>query len=157
MTYENVPDHLKTQEMCQKAAEVDPWQLKFVPEDLITQEMCNKAVDDCSWQLKYVPNQHKTREMCNRAVSRHDLYLLQNVLDWFKGVIQEKIKIWYDTGSFYNERLTEWYNGYQKRKAQKAKIKKELLPVASHPDRVINCMSENQKRRQKKQIVVGIG
>ena len=113
--------------MCIKAVEVDPWQLKFV---LFTQEMWNKAVDDCSWQLKYVPNQHKTREICNRAVSRHGLCLLENVLDWFKGVIQQKIKIWYDTGSLYDDSLTEWYNGYQKRKAQKAKIKEELLPVA---------------------------
>ena len=44
MSYENVsrwirevPEHLKTQEMCNEAVEVDPWQLYDVP------EMCDKA------------------------------------------------------------------------------------------------------------------
>ena len=82
------------------------------------------------WQLKYVPNQHKTRQMCNRAVSRHNVYLLQNVPDWFEGVIQQKTKIWYNTGSFYGDSLIEWHEGYKRRKTQKAKIKKELLPNA---------------------------
>ena len=35
---------------------------------------------------------------------------------------------------------------YKQRKAQKAKIKEELLPVAWHPDRVIDwCFSEDEK------------
>ena len=39
-----VPDRFKTQEMCIKALEVDPWQLKNVPDHFKTQEMCDKAV-----------------------------------------------------------------------------------------------------------------
>ena len=144
-TLGDVPDHLKTQKTCNKAVEVDPWQLKYVPEDFITREMCNKVVGDCSWQLEYVPKQHKTREMCNKAVSSHNL--LQNVLNWFVGVIQQKIKIWYNTGSFCDDNLIEWCNGYQKWKVQKAKIKEELLPITWHPDRVMNwCMSEDEKK-----------
>ena len=73
---------------------------KICTRGLITREMCNKAVDDCSLQLEHVSNQHKTREMCNRAVSRHNLCLLESLPDWFEGVIQQKIKIWYNTGSF---------------------------------------------------------
>ena len=42
--------------------------------------------------------------------------------------------------------MIKWYKGYQKRKAQKAKIKEELLSTAWHPDRVIDwCMPENEK------------
>ena len=42
--------------------------------------------------------------------------------------------------------ITEWYNGYKKRKAQKAKIKEELLPITWHPDRVIDWrMSGDEK------------
>ena len=32
----HIPDYFETPEMCNKAVEVDPWQLKYVPEDLIT-------------------------------------------------------------------------------------------------------------------------
>ena len=36
---------------------------------------------------------------------------------------------------------------YKDCKVQKAKIKEELLPVAWHPDRVINlCFSEDEKQ-----------
>ena len=100
--------------------------------------MCNKAADDCSWQLEHVPNQHKTKEMCNRAVSRYNLCLLQYVSDGFEGVIQEKIKIWPTTGSFYDDSLTEWHEGYKRRKAEKAKIKEELLSITWHPDCVMD-------------------
>ena len=31
--------------------------------------------------------------------------------------------------------VIEWYDGYKKRKAQKAQIKKDLIPIASHPSR----------------------
>ena len=38
-----VPDHLKMQEMCIKAVEVDPSFMELVPDHLKTQEMCDKA------------------------------------------------------------------------------------------------------------------
>ena len=31
--------------------------------------------------------------------------------------------------------VIEWYDGYKKRKAQKAQIKKDLIPIAWHPSR----------------------
>ena len=68
----------------------------------------------------------------------------QFVPDWF--VTQQQLDIWYDNDYVYNNgnQIIEWYKGYQKRKAQKAKIKEELLPIAWHPDRVINwCVSED--------------
>ena len=39
-----IPDHLKTQEMCNEAVRMKPWSLKFVPDWYKTQEMCNEAV-----------------------------------------------------------------------------------------------------------------
>ena len=68
----------------------------------------------------------------------------QFVPDWF--VTQQQLDIWCDNDYVYNNgnQIIEWYKGYQKRKAQKAKIKEELLPIAWHPDRVINwCVSED--------------
>ena len=42
--------------------------------------------------------------------------------------------------------MIEWYEGYKKRKSQKAKIKEELLPIAWHPFRVMDWrMSEGEK------------
>ena len=71
--------------------------------------------------------------MCDAAVWG-DLFSMQCVSDWF--VTQGLIKIWHDDNDHCNdERLIKWYDGYQKRKAQKAKIKEELLPIAWHPSR----------------------
>ena len=107
-----LPDCFKTQEMCDKALEVDPWSLYDVPDLLKTQQMCGKAVKD-------------------------DLSSLQFVPDWF--FAQQQIDVWYDDDYWYDDdQMIEWYDSYKKRKAQKAKIKEELLPIAWHPDRVMD-------------------
>ena len=42
-------------------------------------------------------------------------------------------------------------DGYQKRKAQKAKIKEKLLPITWHRSRCWDwCMSEDEKKKRKK-------
>ena len=38
-----IPDYLKTQKMCKKAVEKDPYQLGDFPDHLKTQEMCKKS------------------------------------------------------------------------------------------------------------------
>ena len=60
-----------------------------------------------------------------------------------------QVKLWHDDYYYCNDDwLIEWYDGYKKRTAQKAKIKEELLPIAWHPNRVMNwCMSEDEKRQ----------
>ena len=40
----NVPDHFKTQEMCDKAVTFNPYTLRFVPDHFKAQEMCDAAV-----------------------------------------------------------------------------------------------------------------
>ena len=42
----------------------------------------------------------------------------------------------------------EWVEAYKQRKAQKANIKEELLPVAWHPDRVIKTGALMKTRRK---------
>ena len=45
-------------------------------------------------------------------------------------------KNWHDDDDYCNDdELIESYNGYQKRKAQKAQIKEELMLIAWHPSR----------------------
>ena len=41
---EYFPDHLKTQELCDKAFDKNPWTLVNIPDQFITQEMCDKDV-----------------------------------------------------------------------------------------------------------------
>ena len=116
-----VPDRFKTQKMCINALEVDPWHLNNIPDYFNTQKMCDKTVKDDSYFLQFVP-------------------------DWF--VTQQQIDVWYDDDDYCNDdEPIEWYEGHQTRKAQKAKLKEELLPIARHPNRVMGWfMSEDEKR-----------
>ena len=66
---------------------------------------------------------------------------------------QQQLKIWHDDDNCYygNDKLNKWYDGFQKRKAQKAKITEELLPIAWHPDYVMDwCMPKDKKRDVEK-------
>ena len=75
--------------------------------------------------------------------------MLKYVLDW--SVTHQQLDIWFDDDDYCNDaEIIEWYEGYQKRKVQKAKIKEELLPITWHPNHVMDwCMSEDEKRRWK--------
>ena len=88
------------------------------------------------------------QDMCDKVV-RDDAFSLVCVPDWF--LMQEEVKIWHDTDDWYDDgEIIEWYKRHKKCKAQKAKIKEELLPIAWHPDRVMDwCMSEDERRRLK--------
>ena len=71
--------------------------------------------------LKYVPDYFKMQEICNDVVEKKP-YGLEYVPDWF--VTQQQIKILrYDNDDWYDNDLTEWCDGYKKRKVQKGKIK----------------------------------
>ena len=88
--------------------------------------------------------------MCEKAVKKY-VWLLKFVPDWF--VTQQQLKIWHDEDDYYNDddKHIEWYDGYKERRAQKAKIKEELLPIAWHSSRYWDwCMSEDEKRETEK-------
>ena len=49
---------------------------------------------------------------------------------------QEQVKLWHNNGDYCDDdEIIKWYDGYQKRKVQKAKIKKKLMPTTWHPSR----------------------
>ena len=118
----DVPDHIKTQEICNEVVSTYPCLLEHVSDHLKTQEMCNKAFWEDTISLQYIP-------------------------DWF--VTQQQVKLWHDTDDYCNDdKLIEWYDGYKKRKAQKAKIKEELIPLTLHPSRWWDwCMREKRDRK----------
>ena len=95
--------------------------------------------------LASVPTGFKTQKMCDNAV-REECLSLEFVLDWF--VTKQQTKIWHDND---DRRLIKWYEGYKKRKAQKASIKKELMPIAWYPSRYWDwSMSEDEKKEAEK-------
>ena len=63
-------DHLKTQEMCNKAVEKDSCLLVFVPDRLRTQEMLGEAVSNRPWQ-SCIPDHVRTQETCNEIKASH--------------------------------------------------------------------------------------
>ena len=142
------PDNLKTQEMCNKAMHIDPYSLAYVPDHFKTQKMCDKVIEIDPFTLWHVPDNLNMQGICIMAVEA-GLGLSEYVPDWF--VTQQQIKIWRDDDDHCNDdELIKWYEGYQKRKAQKAKIKEELSPIAWHPNRVMDwCMSEDEETRWK--------
>ena len=132
-----IPDRFKTQGMCIKGVEVDPWQLYNVPDHFKTQEMCDKAVREDAFSLQHLPDcfvrQGQVKiwnDYYDKAVARNP-YTLRFVPDWF--LTQQQAKIWDDYCD--NDRLIEWYGGYQKKTVQKAQIKEELMLIAWHPSR----------------------
>ena len=68
------------------------------------------------------------------------------------------MKTWHDDDYYCNDNnLVTWYDGYRKRKAQKQKIKEDLLPITWHPDRVMDwCMSEDEKKEMEKEKFWGV-
>ena len=88
-------------------------------------------------RLYAVPDRFKIKSICEKAV-KDDSSSLQFVPEYF--VTREWVGMWHDDyydddGGHCNsdddeDKFFGWYNGYKKRKAQKVKIKKELLTIA---------------------------
>ena len=83
--------------------------------------------------------------MCNEVV-RRDPEMFEHVPHWFV-TLQEMWHKDFDD----DDKLITWRDAYIKRKAQKAKIKEELMPVAWHPDRCWNwCVTEDEEKELEK-------
>ena len=141
--------HLKTREMSNETVRREPYTLWHVPDQFRAQEMCNDPVEEDPYALKFFPDPLKTQKMCDKAV-KDDPYSLQFVPDWF--VTQQQLKIWPDHDDYCNnDEPIEWYKDHKGRKAQKAEMKEELLPIALHPSHWWNwCMSEEEKKETEK-------
>ena len=57
-----IPDHLKTQKMCDKGVAYNPMMLGCISDKFKTQEMCDKAVEEDPWLLKYVLDNFKKQK-----------------------------------------------------------------------------------------------
>ena len=108
--FHRITDHFKTQELCIKVVQADPLNLGNVLDHLKTKEMCDATMREGPSSLIYVP-------------------------DWL--VMQQHVKLWHDDDGSYDDddEIIEWYDSYQKRKVQKAKIIKEVMTVAWHLSR----------------------
>ena len=113
----------------------------------------------CSRYYQYeprdVPDNLKKQEICDKAV-RGDPSSLQFIPDWF--VTKEDIDLWHDY-VYSDWGVSKLYDGYQKRKAQKASVKEELMPIAWNPSRWWDwCVPEDEKKETEKlwkeQVVV---
>ena len=95
-----VPDNLKTQEMCNEAMRIEPYSLAFVPDCSKTQEICDEAFEIDPFILWHVPDHLKMQGMCIRAVEA-GLGLLEYVPNWF--VTQGQIDLWRDNDYWYDD------------------------------------------------------
>ena len=77
-----VPDHFKTQEMCNQVVPNRPW-LSFFPAQYITKEMCNEVMYALPKAFRWIPEHFKTQDMCNKAVEK-DPSMLKYVPDQIK-------------------------------------------------------------------------
>ena len=87
--------------------------------------------------------------MCEKAVEK-GLYNLIFVPDWF--AMQGQVKVWYNHNYYCDDdELVKWNDGYQNHKAQKSKIKEELMLLAWHPSRWWDwCIPEDEKKETEK-------
>ena len=69
--------------MCYKAVRIEPILLWCVPDHFKTQEMCNELVHAMSKAFRWIPERFKTQEICIKAVQR-DSSMLKYVPDLFK-------------------------------------------------------------------------
>ena len=92
--------------MRSKEMDIEPCFLRLVPDRLKTPGICDKVKHNKPWLLKYVPK-------------------------WF--VTRQQLNLWDD--HCINDGYIKWYEGYKKRKSQKASIKEDLMPITWHPSR----------------------
>ena len=133
-----------------EAVRIEPRSLIYVPDCLKTQGICKEAVARSPYALGYVPDHLKMQEMCEKAV-QEDSWLLGYVRDWF--LTQQQVKLWHYDNDFYDDddEIIKRYDSYQKRKAQKAKIKEELMRIAWNPSRWQDWwVSKDEKKQAEK-------
>ena len=88
-----------------------------IPDCFKTQELCIKTVEADPSNLGNVPDYFQTQEMCDKVLEEEPSSLIY-VTNWF--VKQQQVNMWYDD----YEEIIGWHNGCQKRKTQKAQMKK---------------------------------
>jgi hypothetical protein len=72
MYLHDVPDNLKTPELCKIAVEENEWALKYVPKALKTPELCKFAVENNAGVLEFVPKALRTSKLYKIAVENDE-------------------------------------------------------------------------------------
>ena len=72
-----IPDHYKTQEMCDRFISDDPFSLRYIPEKYKTQQMFHETVDDFLPTLNFVFDWFVTSKMIKKLFTA--LYADQNM------------------------------------------------------------------------------
>ena len=154
-----VPDRFKTKKMCSKVIRNNPAVLFLVPDCFKTQGMCDAVVCMEPLLLAYVPDHLKTQKMCDKAV-RNYFFSVWFIPDWFAPdwfvTKQRMIYLRDNNNNWYYNKLIEWHDGYQKRKAQKAQIKEELIPIAWHPSRWWDWYVSEDKKKETEKLFLTI-
>ena len=75
-------DNLKMQKICKETTRENPATFFLLSDRFKRHEMCNDAADIEPWQLKDFPNHFKTQKMSDNVVLKYS-YSLQLVPDWF--------------------------------------------------------------------------
>ena len=65
---EFLPEHFKTQEICNEVVKADPYTLQYVPDNLKTHEMFISAVEKYLYSLRLILDHLRTKMMCERVV-----------------------------------------------------------------------------------------
>ena len=85
--------------------------MEFVPDHFKRKKIHNEVVRNNSHALRHGPEYLKTQEMCDEAVCM-DTFSLCFALE------QKYLRD--DNDDWHDNKLIEWYEGYEKRKSQKA-------------------------------------
>jgi hypothetical protein len=73
--FRDVPEALRTPELCLEAVREDGRALSEVPQELRTLEVCMEAVRQAGWVLQHVPEAQFTPELCMEAARGHHFAL----------------------------------------------------------------------------------
>ena len=76
--------------MCIKAVKVDPWQLYDVPDHFKTQDMCDQAVWGHPFSLKYVPDWFVTQQQMKIWHDDDDCCSNNEFIKWYDGYQKHK-------------------------------------------------------------------
>ena len=79
--------------MCTKATEVKPWQLYYVPDHIKTQELCNDEVEEEPSSLQYVPDYFVTQKQLKIWLDGDDYCNDDDEFNkWYEGYKKRKSK-----------------------------------------------------------------
>ena len=78
--------------MCIKAVEVDPWQLYDVPDHFKSQKMCDAIVSEDPYSLQYIPHWFVTQEQVKIWHDDDDYCNDNEIVEWYDDYKKRKVQ-----------------------------------------------------------------